>query len=324
MTIGGPEALSAMLVAVATLWAAWRWVSPSRKDARAILRSALFFAWSVLVAEMASRLSQGAPLDASIPPLDGVVTASLTFGAVALVMRQLTGTMRTIFGGLGVALVVSVEWLVLEGHLTGALHFTAYVLAVRVTCAWLGLALLDAMLERRHAVARAALHAVAFGSTIGLLAPLAVLWTVGRTVTWPSWSPARAVLVVSLVTGSIALGTAAARAFVRAGGTPDPLDAPPRLVTDGVYARTRHPLQVAEALWLIATAVTFWDAWVLGYAVVSIVSLVGPLRLLEEALLEHRFGKDAVAYRRQTPAFLRVTSPRAVAVPPPPRTQAAR
>jgi protein-S-isoprenylcysteine O-methyltransferase Ste14 len=246
-----------------------------------------------------------------------VVTASVTFGAAALVLGRLSGNMKALGVGLSLSFVVGVERLVLETEATASLLSTVTRLAVRATCVCLGLGLLRWMHDHRHAAARAALHAAVFGSTLALLAPLVVLRAVGRT-------PARSAIALLLVTASLAIGLAAARAFARAGGTPDPLDPPLRLVTEGIYARARHPLQIAEALLLLGSAVAFWDAWVLVYALASVASLVGPLRLLEEAMLEHRFGDEAVRYRRLVPAFLPLTTPRASGVPRRPRTLGAR
>jgi protein-S-isoprenylcysteine O-methyltransferase Ste14 len=295
--MGGLEALGAMLAASVALWAATRTTAPSREEVRATLRSALFFAWGTLVGEVLLGLGRGEALVASIPPLDGVVTASLAFGAAALVVTRLSPRRRAFGTLLAVSLVMGVERLVLDSLSASS------ALVVHATWAWLGLWLLRSMLERRHPVARAAMHAVAFGSTMVFFGPLAVIVAVGRAPAWPGLSPARLSIVSLLVMGALAVGIGSARAFARAGGTPDPLDSPPRLVTDGVYAHVRHPLQVAEAVLLSASAVAFWDRWVLVYAVVCVAALVGPIRFLEEAMLERRFGEEALRYRRCVPAY---------------------
>jgi protein-S-isoprenylcysteine O-methyltransferase Ste14 len=295
--MGGLEALGAMLAASAGLWAARRATLPSGEEARATLRSALFFAWGTFASEAAMRLVRGGTLGASIPPLDGVVTASLAFGGAALVVTRLRPRRRAFGTLLSIAFVLGVEQLVLGSSAASS------ALLVRAACAWLGLLLLRSMLERRHPVLRATLHAVAFGSTLAFMGPLGVLSAVGRTPVWPEPWSARSAVVLLVVTGVLTLGIGSARAFVRAGGTPDPLDPPPRLVTDGVYAHVRHPLQVAEAMLLAASAVAFWDGWVLVYAAVSVAALVGPIRFLEEAMLERRFGEEALRYRRHIPAY---------------------
>ncbi len=301
--MGGLEALGAMLAASVGLFATKRSLAPSNAEARACLRSALFFAWGTLAGEIASGLARGSALVASVPPLDGVVTATLTFGTLGLVVTRLPPRRRALGGVVSVAVSMGVERLLFDTLAPDHARL-AMALSLRATWAWLGVCLLRWMLERRHAIARAVLHAVAFGSTLAFLAPLAVLHAVGRTPAWPSMSAARSSIAGFLATGALALGIASARAFVKVGGTPDPLDPPPRLVTDGVYAHVRHPLQVAEVILLAATAIAFWDRWVLLYVVASSLALVGPVRLLEEAMLERRFGDEAVRYGRHVPAFL--------------------
>jgi hypothetical protein len=73
---------------------------------------------------------------------------------------------------------------------------------------------------------------------------------------------------------------------------------------------------------LAAAALAFWQPWVFVYAATAILALVGPWRLLEEAMLERRFGEDALRYRRAVPAFLATVwlrhPPRTARSSPPP------
>jgi protein-S-isoprenylcysteine O-methyltransferase Ste14 len=308
---GGLEALSAMLAASAGLWAARRATASSRDEARATLRATIFFGWSTLAGEVLSRLARGEALAPSVPAPDALVTASLSFGAASLLVTRFFAKRRSLGAGSSIALVLAVERLVLDPPPGSSVLASVVPPALRGACVWLGLALARWILEGRHAWVRASLHAVVFGSTLAFILPLAVLRAVGQAPAWPALSPLRAEAALLLATGALALGALAARAFVQAGGTPDPLDPPPRLVTGGIYALLRHPLQIAEAMVLAASSFAFWQPWVVVYAATATLALLGPWRFLEEIMLERRFGDAALRYRRAVPAFLVTAWPRA-------------
>ena len=92
--------------------------------------------------------------------------------------------------------------------------------------------------------------------------------------------------------------------LARAGGTPDPLDPPPRLCTTGIYARIRHPLQIGEVLLAFAAAAGFGTEGALWYAVGFAVLLIGPIRWYEERILAERHGEAWGLYRGRVPAFV--------------------
>ena len=95
----------------------------------------------------------------------------------------------------------------------------------------------------------------------------------------------------------------ATRAFATAGGTPEPFDPPARLCRTGVYAHLRHPIQLAEILFVASGAAVLGTRAALWYLVLFTCALVGPLRVLEERDLVARFGTAAADYRRACPRF---------------------
>lgn len=277
-------ALGALLVAGAAAAFAHR-----RLGARSTvsIRSALFVAWGV-VAWSATSPSPGTPIDRPI-------TLALSFLAIALVDAR-AGVMASLAS---MAFVAAIDALLLapRGTRVHCAVGTAVVLAV-------GYALHRAMLNARFPKVRTLVHAITFGSTIGLIFPLFVLKATGRSLSSIDFDVARSTIASAIVLVAIVLGVAAAAAIVASGGTPDPLDPPPRLVTVGPYARVRHPLQIAEVLVVVAAAVAFGDRWVTLYAALFSLVLVGPMRILEEAALARRYGDAADDYRRRVPAFL--------------------
>lgn len=91
-----------------------------------------------------------------------------------------------------------------------------------------------------------------------------------------------------------------------------------RLLTEGIYARLRHPRYVEVVLG--ATGYALVANYLAGYVVVAAsVLLMVPLIIMEERELHRRFGGAWEEYARRTPRFLPRRPIRAVA-PPPPRS----
>jgi protein-S-isoprenylcysteine O-methyltransferase Ste14 len=94
-------------------------------------------------------------------------------------------------------------------------------------------------------------------------------------------------------------------AFSRHGeGTPLPLDAPRKLVTEGLFGVVRNPIMLGELMVIWALAVYFASAGILLYALV--MSVAGHLMVVyvEEPELRERFGESYQAYCRAVPRWL--------------------
>jgi protein-S-isoprenylcysteine O-methyltransferase Ste14 len=76
-----------------------------------------------------------------------------------------------------------------------------------------------------------------------------------------------------------------------------------RLLTEGVYARVRHPryLEIVAAVFGYAALANYSGGWIVALAVLPALHLVV---LLEERELERRFGAEYEAYRARVPRYL--------------------
>lgn len=92
--------------------------------------------------------------------------------------------------------------------------------------------------------------------------------------------------------------------LTRGVGTPDPWDPPERLVTTGLYARLRHPLQLAHALLVWGAALAVGSLATLAYAAIFTAVLTGPVRIAEERMLAKRYGEAFHQYRARVRAYL--------------------
>lgn len=91
---------------------------------------------------------------------------------------------------------------------------------------------------------------------------------------------------------------------VSGGGTPAPIDAPKRLVTNGVYRYSRNPIYIAEITAIIGWAALFAAPILLVYAVVLFVILSIGVRVYEEPRLAQQYGDQYAAYTAQTARWL--------------------
>lgn len=146
---------------------------------------------------------------------------------------------------------------------------------------------------------RAALQWFVFASSFGWLVPVAMIHASGRRMGFH----ADATFVLVLLFSSVLAASATRQFTTDGGGTPEPLDAPKRLVVRGVYRFIRHPIQLAEMGLMLASALLFRDPIVSAYAAVFAFVLVGPVRVYEERALIRRFGDDARRYFALVPAY---------------------
>ncbi|MEM7416721.1 MAG: isoprenylcysteine carboxylmethyltransferase family protein [Gemmatimonadota bacterium] len=111
------------------------------------------------------------------------------------------------------------------------------------------------------------------------------------------WSPRWGIAVVLVVLGFL-LARMAMVGFRRAGTTVDPRrpERSSRLVTDGVFSRTRNPMYLALLLWLVGWSV-YWGAtfgWLLPPLFVAVIQRLQIVP--EERMLLQMFGEEYRAY----------------------------
>ena len=87
-------------------------------------------------------------------------------------------------------------------------------------------------------------------------------------------------------------------------GTPAPIDAPKRLVTQGFYRYTRNPMYVAALTVVVGWATLFGAVILVAYAALLFVIFSLFIRLYEEPRLAREFGSDYAAYVSQVGRWL--------------------
>jgi protein-S-isoprenylcysteine O-methyltransferase Ste14 len=109
--------------------------------------------------------------------------------------------------------------------------------------------------------------------------------------------------VTILLVGSALCGWCVIR-FLKARGTPVPLNPPDELLQTGIYGRIRNPMLTGVFLALFGVGVLLHSLsivlfWTPGYILVHVIEL----KLVEEPELERRFGAAYTEYRERVPMF---------------------
>jgi len=260
----------------------WRrgWTAPCWPGAR----TAWFAGWLAV-----STLSVSRGLAGSAPLVDltfGLLPASWAMAAdfmvrewraprpVSWVAATLAAMGLATLGGGAVAGIASGAGVALAGFLNAALH------------------------ERRWRPARLAAWWMSFIGTFAGLLPVVIAEHLGElSLRHPVVGGVMGGLGVILTMGST-------QALTRGVGTPDPWDPPQRLVTTGLYARLRHPLQLGHALLVWGAALAVGSLATLAYAAVFTAVLMGPVRIAEERMLAKRYGEAFHQYRARVRAYL--------------------
>jgi len=139
-----------------------------------------------------------------------------------------------------------------------------------------------------------ALAAILLGLLFDRLVPIG--WVAAMPETLRSWLTFLAALLAAAL--SISAVVAFRRADVSVGqGTP------PRLVTAGVFAHTRHPMYLGIVLGLLALGISFGSDWTLIFAVAAALILHHRFALPEERLLEAEFGDAYRRYAARVPRY---------------------
>jgi protein-S-isoprenylcysteine O-methyltransferase Ste14 len=153
---------------------------------------------------------------------------------------------------------------------------------------------------------RALLQIVAFSGLLILVLPAAIVEGAGGSwralVSMPGW---RAALIAQILALPAVLGLSAVQEFVtRGGGTPVPFDPPRRLVTTGVYAFVRNPMQLSAMLVLFAFGAVTANIWIAAGGIMVHLYSVGLAGWDEDEDLRRRFGNDWRQYRQHVRRWL--------------------
>jgi protein-S-isoprenylcysteine O-methyltransferase Ste14 len=87
-------------------------------------------------------------------------------------------------------------------------------------------------------------------------------------------------------------------------GTLAPWDPPRRLVVRGPYRHVRNPMISGVLLALLGEATLLGSVSLLAWFLIFFALNAVSMPLLEEPLLENRFGSDYVTYRRNVPRWI--------------------
>jgi len=87
--------------------------------------------------------------------------------------------------------------------------------------------------------------------------------------------------------------------FMRARGTPAPIDAPKELVVRGLYRYVRNPMYIGVLLIILGKAVIFETGLLLIYAAVVWLAVHTFVIIYEEPTLARLFGESYERYRRE-------------------------
>lgn len=175
--------------------------------------------------------------------------------------------------------------------------------------------------DRRHLAGRAILQVVAFSGLITFIIPAVAIegsggsWT--NPLRYPAWQLS---LIVQILAVPALLGLSAVQEFVeRGGGTPVPFDPPGRLVTSGIYAYVRNPMQLSAVLLLVAGGLVLGNPWISAASVMAHVYAIGLAGWDEDEDLRARFGDAWALYRKGVRAWIPRLRPWRDAAQPPSR-----
>ena len=91
---------------------------------------------------------------------------------------------------------------------------------------------------------------------------------------------------------------------VSGGGTPAPIDAPKRLVTNGVYRYSRNPIYIAVLIAIAGWASLYQAPVLLIYGVALFALYAVIIQRHEEPHLSKEFGEEFTAYKASTGRWL--------------------
>lgn len=147
---------------------------------------------------------------------------------------------------------------------------------------------------------RALLQVLAFTGLVLFVLPAMVIEGSGGAWLNPAAHPLwQLSLMAQILAVPALLGLTAVQEFVaRGAGTPVPFDPPRRLVTTGVYAYVRNPMQLSAVVLLLLLGLVLNNAWVSAAGVMAHLYSAGLAGWDEDDDLQRRFGADWSAYRR--------------------------
>ena len=293
---------ASLYIAVILTIAVWLWRRPSP---RAVAGAILAFVWNlpvVLILHLAALqfgwwqfdarggLLLGMPVDlylswawlwGALPALAFPRLSLAGVGAVALAFDLV------LMPAAAPVLRLGPQWMI--GELAGLI---AGLLPAQMLARW--------TTRDSHLPVRVTLQVLAFTGLLLIVLPAVVVEGSGRTWLNPASLPAwHTGLIVQVLAIPALLGLSAVQEFVtRGAGTPVPFDPPRLLVTTGVYAYVRNPMQLSGVVMLLLLGLLLRNPWLSAAGVMAHIYSVGLAGWDEDSDLRRRFGDDWLAYRR--------------------------
>ena len=148
--------------------------------------------------------------------------------------------------------------------------------------------------------ARAVLQMMVFSGLVVFLLPLVIVETSGSTWVNPLDRPTWVLsLMVQVLAVPAVLGLTAVQEFVERGeGTPVPFDPPRRLVSTGIYAFVRNPMQVSAIALLLLIGLFVENVWIAAAGVMAHIYSAGLAGWDEDEDLVRRFGDGWREYKK--------------------------
>lgn len=112
-----------------------------------------------------------------------------------------------------------------------------------------------------------------------------------------AWNAAQVAAVLPLALGTVIYAWCVWHFAATGHGTPAPINAPKQLVVQGLYRYMRNPMYVGVLLIIGGWALFFWSSTVVIYGLGIGVLVHLFVVLVEEPLLEQRFGQAYATYR---------------------------
>jgi protein-S-isoprenylcysteine O-methyltransferase Ste14 len=93
--------------------------------------------------------------------------------------------------------------------------------------------------------------------------------------------------------------------FIKARGSPVPLNPPQRLVTSGLYSRVRNPMVLGWTIILFGAGILLNSlSLILIFTPLFILINVLYLKIIEEKEMEKKFGEEYLKYKQTVPMFI--------------------
>lgn len=286
------------------------WIARRPGD-RAVAGAALATAWNVpflLVLNVAAQRFGWWQFDATGGlllgmPLDLYVAWVMLWGAIPALLFPTTPLAGVVFIALAFDLATMPQAAPVlrlgAGWLPGeAVGLVSVLLPAQLLARW--------TIRRERLAGRAILQMIAFGGLVFFLIPTIAVVASGSAwanpVDRPSWLVS--VMVQVLVMPAL-LGVTAVQEFVtRGGGTPVPFDPPVRMVTSGIYAYLRNPMQLSGVVMLLFLGAALANPYVAAAGLLAHVYSVGIAGWDEDEDLRRRFGDSWVTYRRSVRSWI--------------------